>query len=1340
MDAIKNAEMRKMFNYYRNNLSGEPPAGSGDDLYNDRIDNIKIDDTDLTKMGTDEAGNPIMANPLNVVNASSDQPSQGGILSNVVDWMAESGERMLLNEDGTMRPVGDIAIDAAKSNPMGKVITDTAGYLYRFATGTPEEQKQLAIPVLAKNRAKDFIHGMNNATELEHTKLYENFFYNAEKKNEEIKRISGLLGFDVSSYANDRDLWIKMALAADRVERMGKFRKYQDAEGNIDMARIYADFPGLAEAQRKYGTAAAAMALANVEGMQTINDVYDNAFTRFFGSIYTGGQRSVYSLGKSWEWGKAMMGGRRPSREEQVAIDEYDAALKNLPRYNYNSVTGTMGAMLGGAAENGMLMLLSRIPHVINAVAAKGRFVKAAEVAGMGIMAAMIAPQQYEELVTRTDEKGRPVYTPEQARTIAIAQAVPQAVLEDYSLRQISGAIFGKSAAPALGEIIKKNAGLEAMKAGVKDYASLKIRESIKSGAISLGAEAAEEFEQAFSDRIVENVAQVIINGKDADVKSLDDILKESTGEMLEALSAIGGFGLIGFLGHPIANTRAVLGFRSHVQQVVHNNVLQGRIANIHYGEVLSGIWQNRKNIKELQDKAPEVVKTILDAQNKIAGMEYGFVDVKTLYQQEGGPELVQQIAEKAGVSAEELAVCMDGTGMLQVKTAALMQMDIPENQQKAVQDNVTASLDAVTEMQYKEVLEIAKGQEESLKNFNDETYKKGVDNIIAARCQDAEQAKLAREIIEANYENPQAEFKRRLDAVNAEIMEEIDPVLRELKSGMKQGTTLVRDAEGNATGVRVSNNDWWYSNYYKDYGRAPSKEWLVDNAIRIASGRQDPRYGLPDYQNNTDESREYYAGVADKLDKLVEQRDALNAIKDRMQELKAGGIAATATLSPEGLQVYDAAIRLMGTSNNKDVQKVGRYNALFVARYADRMAKVYSRVKQKPYTAIDYVRDYLKIDVNAMEGQIREAAQYNQEGLYTGLFEILPKNIQDEKKAEGKALADKLSVIREDKNLPESKKRIKDRDEIFITHSPDIYKELGFGELDFVIVAKDLEGVSKSAANQIGKHAPHEIYRDILKKLPMRLCSPIVVMDSVTIPGRVTILVDIDVKDDKGNPAKLFIPVEFNKQGFSKKINLAVSLHGRNESQIDNTLLEIQNKNTPKNPGAKIYYVNENKSTASKAMARVQFPATLLEYSASIRSTIAQKYGFVNYEKWADKNRKKYNQKTMLYQMAGQKALTANQENLQRAMAMWEEAKSQEEIFKKTGWVHGVDGKWRFEIPDLFNNIDPDALEIPENKMMGASVKLSDVYNNPQLYEAYPWLRNIDVVVAYPEALMLFS
>ena len=66
MDPEKNKEMQRAFNYYRNNLTGEPPAGTGDDLYNDRVDNIHVDEQHLTNIGNDEAGNPIMANPVNM--------------------------------------------------------------------------------------------------------------------------------------------------------------------------------------------------------------------------------------------------------------------------------------------------------------------------------------------------------------------------------------------------------------------------------------------------------------------------------------------------------------------------------------------------------------------------------------------------------------------------------------------------------------------------------------------------------------------------------------------------------------------------------------------------------------------------------------------------------------------------------------------------------------------------------------------------------------------------------------------------------------------------------------------------------------------------------------------------------------------------------------------------------------------------------------------------------------------------------------------------------------------------------------------------------------------------
>lgn len=960
---MNNDQLRAMYNSYG---TLNRPQSYGDDLYNDRENIMPSAGQELTQTGTDEAGNPVMV-PVEAPEAPRQEQAP---LNNLIDF---ARSRMEQSQDNGI----DITAGAGVLAPVVEGMRD-------LWNATPEERAQmLNVPQRMETAVRGVIHGMSNATELEHTQLYENYFYNPQRKNDEINRISKLLQIDGNAFANDRELYQKAALAADRVERMGKFKKYQDAQGNIDMAKIYADIPGLADIQKQQGTAAAALALGNIDGVRSINDVYNNAFTRFVGSVYAGARRGWISDRRSSIWNAARQENRLPNAEEQKELDAYDVEMRELPKYNYNTVGNVAGAMVGGAFENLAMIVKSQAAGAAaGLVAGRVGGVKAANFARNAmstyVMSQMIAGNQYEELVNRTDANGRPVYTPEQASWLALAQGAGEAVLEQYSLNQMGKAIFGRSAAPALRDIIKNSPTLEAAKAGVREYASTKIREATKAGLISLGAEAAEEFNQAASDMLMENVAQVMINGRDAELSSIDDILTNSTGQMLEALPAIGGFGLIGFGANPVANTRAVLGFRSHVRDVVNNKILIGRMANAHYSEVLNGVWDNKKNIKELQDKAPEVAQTILDAQNKIAGIESGFVDVRALRQQEGGEALVQDIAERNNISADELAACLDGSGMLQVKTSTLMQMDLQDAERKAIMDNVTTSLDAFTEAQTKEAVKLAQDQMKSLQNFNDKTYKAAVDNIIAARFPDAEQAKLAREIIETNYDNPQEEFKRRLDAVNAEINEEIEPVLRELRSGMKQGVIFGRDAEGYATGERISNNDPWYSNWYADYGRAPNKRELENLAIDIASGRQNPRYGLPTYQNNTDESREYYAGVAEKLDNLEEQRDALEAIQERMRDLNPGEMVATASLSKEGLKVYDAMRRMMGESENADVQKAGRFNALFLARYADNMAKVFSKVRNAPYTAEDFVRDRFRMDVNAVYGEDnqQEAAQ----------------------------------------------------------------------------------------------------------------------------------------------------------------------------------------------------------------------------------------------------------------------------------------------------------------------------------------------------------------------------
>lgn len=100
--------------------------------------------------------------------------------------------------------------------------------------------------------------------------------------------------------------------------------------------------------------------------------------------------------------------------------------------------------------------------------------------------------------------------------------------------------------------------------------------------------------------------------------------------------------------------------------------------------------------------------------------------------------------------------------------------------------------------------------------------------------------------------------------------------------------------------------------------------------------------------------------------------------------------------------------------------------------------------------------------------------------------------------------------------------------------------------------------------------------------------------------------------------------------------------------------------------------------------------------------------------------------------QAAGERAMTANMEKLNEAKRMAAEAEAREEdpdmnaIYKKTGWHLGADGKWRFEIPDNLDKIN--LVELRDNE----TVTLGRIYDNPALYEAYPWLANLEVTTEF--------
>ena len=93
----------------------------------------------------------------------------------------------------------------------------------------------------------------------------------------------------------------------------------------------------------------------------------------------------------------------------------------------------------------------------------------------------------------------------------------------------------------------------------------------------------------------------------------------------------------------------------------------------------------------------------------------------------------------------------------------------------------------------------------------------------------------------------------------------------------------------------------------------------------------------------------------------------------------------------------------------------------------------------------------------------------------------------------------------------------------------------------------------------------------------------------------------------------------------------------------------------------------------------------------------------------------------------------TARMDNLSVARKMEEEKKDSKAIKMATGWERGADGKWRYEMPDakIKDTMDVGGGHIVkryEDDMLWNGGKLSDVIDAPELFKAYPHLKDVRI------------
>ena len=99
----------------------------------------------------------------------------------------------------------------------------------------------------------------------------------------------------------------------------------------------------------------------------------------------------------------------------------------------------------------------------------------------------------------------------------------------------------------------------------------------------------------------------------------------------------------------------------------------------------------------------------------------------------------------------------------------------------------------------------------------------------------------------------------------------------------------------------------------------------------------------------------------------------------------------------------------------------------------------------------------------------------------------------------------------------------------------------------------------------------------------------------------------------------------------------------------------------------------------------------------------------------------------------------TTRLDNLNAARLFENQGKDLKTIKWATGWERGADGKWRYEIPDI--TIKPDNKinnKKAETRIIGRGfsqpiAKLSDIVESKELFDAYPQLKDIDIVIYEP-------
>lgn len=764
--------------------------------------------------------------------------------------------------------------------------------------------------------------------------------------NDELKANAAL------EYAN------KLNIGADVIMNSNEdgFRTAATLAAQVDRGRtvqeIYDEYPEMYKV--KYNSQA--------EGIQAIQNLQSVKATR---GIFDSIQQSVWAMNDQMKLGDVGFEMAHTTDTDRIKElnDEMERLQGNLQQYRKADALNPLQSIVGDTAAQAYMMgkqggtgaiIGGAIGAVIGGLTTDGVGIGAGAATGAKWgggadmayeMYKMSFGNKYLELINKRDANGNKVYSNDEAYKYAMTYAAVDTGIEMASTRFMVKGI-GKVAPKAVMSKVLQGATSDTIATfnrGIGTTVAQMAKASVKAG----GSELVEEGLQDINEKFQHNLYR---NANDPEgAYSIGDMAVGAGSAMLQALPAVIGLGAIGGGISGIHTMKAFHEFQKLTPEEQQHAIMAEQNRN---GNAIMQALKQDASSNKMAKENPELYGKIVQAQGDNVGVSTAYVNVNEMAETEQGQQAIKNMIDSGLVTQEEVSKSIEANADIPVPIGKYAQLSggLTEETVKALEESTYFTRGGMS----MKTLERAKAEVEAFNNnLVDATEKKAErvkESIIRDEFEDA--SDVDREVLDQVFANP-TQVKQAYNNLYKNLVQEYR---ENYASDFDNMDNDIKEAT--ASGVEPQ----WLTDYKSNSG---SKAPRTNAERRRAAFHSSVAKAQTAFADNVEALNQSNIHHAD-MEHTLQQIESLERLHDKIFTLADNDIALRMQLSKSGYDVYNKVVKAIGESTDRKQRETAKANALLMAQHADVMAQYMRQMGKGGYTAMDYFRDSVRINMNA--------------------------------------------------------------------------------------------------------------------------------------------------------------------------------------------------------------------------------------------------------------------------------------------------------------------------------------------------------------------------------------